>query len=72
MTGMLRSATDAGHELLWSGLAASATYHPDELTIDVITALQREVNDELRREGYPVQQSELRGSPANPGRQAPG
>lgn len=26
MTGMLRSAADAGHGLLWSGLAASATY----------------------------------------------
>jgi hypothetical protein len=33
-----------------------ATNHdPDGLTIEAITALQREVNDELRREGYPVQ-----------------
>jgi hypothetical protein len=34
----------------------TANHHPDGLTIDVITALQREVDDELRREGYPVQQ----------------
>ncbi|WP_157376799.1 hypothetical protein [Amycolatopsis balhimycina] len=50
----------------------AANHHPDGLTIDVITDLQREVNDELRREGYPVQQPEPRGSPANPGPQAPG
>ncbi|CRK55149.1 hypothetical protein [Alloactinosynnema sp. L-07] len=36
----------------------AANHHPDGLTIDVITALQREVNDELRWEGYPVQQAE--------------
>lgn len=36
----------------------AANHHPDGLTIDVITSLQREVNDELRREGYPVQQAE--------------
>lgn len=33
----------------------AANYYPDGLTIEVITALQREVDDELRREGYPVQ-----------------
>jgi hypothetical protein len=36
----------------------AANHYPDGLTIDVITALQREVNDELRREGYPAQQAE--------------
>lgn len=36
----------------------AANHHPDGLTIDVITALQREVDDELRQEGYPVQQAE--------------
>jgi excisionase family DNA binding protein len=29
-------------------------YYPDGLTRDAITALQRDVNRELRREGYPV------------------
>lgn len=33
----------------------AANHYPDGLTIEAITALQREVNDELRREGYPVQ-----------------
>jgi hypothetical protein len=32
-----------------------ANHYPDGLTIEVITALQREVDEELRREGYPVQ-----------------
>lgn len=31
----------------------AANHHPDGLTIDVIAALQREVNDELRREAIP-------------------
>jgi hypothetical protein len=30
----------------------AANYHPDGLTIEVITALQREVDEELRQEGY--------------------
>jgi hypothetical protein len=33
----------------------ATNHYPDGLTIEAITALQREVNDELRREGYPVQ-----------------
>jgi hypothetical protein len=33
----------------------AANHYPDGLTIEVITALQREINDELRREGYLVQ-----------------
>lgn len=36
----------------------TANYYPDGLTIEVITALPREINDELRREGYPVQSTE--------------
>jgi hypothetical protein len=36
----------------------AANHYPDGLTIDVITALQREVSDELRREGYPAQLAE--------------
>ncbi|EHR48339.1 hypothetical protein SacmaDRAFT_0020 [Saccharomonospora marina XMU15] len=32
----------------------ATNHYPDGLTIEAITALQREVNDELRREGYPV------------------
>lgn len=32
----------------------ATNHYPDGLTIEAITALQREVDDELRREGYPV------------------
>lgn len=37
----------------------AANHYPDGLTIEAITALQREVNEELRREGYPVQPAQL-------------
>jgi hypothetical protein len=30
----------------------AANFYPDGLTIEVITALQREVDEELRQEGY--------------------
>lgn len=33
----------------------AADYYPDGLTPEIITALQHEVDEELRREGYPVQ-----------------
>ncbi|PFG50133.1 hypothetical protein ATK36_5338 [Amycolatopsis sulphurea] len=36
----------------------ATNHYPDGLTIEAITALQREVNDELRREGYPIPQAE--------------
>lgn len=32
----------------------TANHYPDDLTIEVITALQQEVDAELRKEGYPV------------------
>lgn len=35
----------------------TANYHPDGLTFEAITALQKEVDDELRREGYHVEPS---------------
>jgi hypothetical protein len=33
----------------------AANYYPDGLTIEVITALEHEVDEELQREGYPAQ-----------------
>lgn len=51
----------------------ATNHYPDGLTIEAITALQREVNDELRREGYPVQPVQqafmaARPAPAHPQR----
>lgn len=50
----------------------AANCYPDGLTIEVVTALQWEVNDELRKKGYPVQPAVRvsRGS-LLPGKQAP-
>lgn len=39
-------------------------HHPDSLTFDAITALQREVDAELRREGYPMRSREPRRRPS--------
>ena len=46
-------------------------HYPDGLTCDVVTALQREVDAELRREGYPVRspRSRRRPAPARPRRE---
>lgn len=33
----------------------AANYYPDGLTIEVITALEHEVDEELQAEGYPAQ-----------------
>jgi hypothetical protein len=45
----------------------AAHYYPDGVTVEVITALQREVDDELRQEGYtPLRQWAPSWSPASP------
>ena len=56
-------SSDRGHRRLGESTAArpaagrvmAANHYPDGLTIEAIIALQWEVTDELRREGYPVQ-----------------
>ena len=57
-TALLGAGRRPGDATAKVGRVMAANYHPDSLTIEAITALQREVDEELRKEGHPVPPAE--------------